>query len=410
MIYGKQRKIRMFCKKYDVAVCGGGIAGCAAAIASAQRGMKTVLIENCAIPGGLATSGTVLVYLPLCDGEGHQIVFGLSERFLHAANRYGPAEPPAEWRRGGKNNRLQAYFSPASFVLSLDEMLTGHGVDLWFDTKIIGVEMRDALRPGAVQVANKSGIGKIEAEIFIDATGDADVVHLAGGQCLHARNALVSWFVEHREAGAYSAYSFGKDISTIIVADNILNNSTPEGIDGKTVSDFLLRGRERYRRLLRKDYDGGVETRKTRYPIVLPTMAPMRHSRCIKGRFVLDSGMEQASFPDSIGLAPDWRKCGSVWEIPWRTLLPEKITGVIAAGRCSSAREDAWEVTRVIPNAAMTGEAAGTAAALSLRDGGLPHELNVQTLRKELKEKCGFPLRREDCGISRGSVSRSMES
>lgn len=64
----------MFCKKYDVAVCGGGIAGCAAAIASAQRGMKTVLIENCVIPGGLATSGMVLVYLPLCDGEGRQVV------------------------------------------------------------------------------------------------------------------------------------------------------------------------------------------------------------------------------------------------------------------------------------------------------------------------------------------------
>ena len=48
---------KMFCKKYDIALCGGGIAGCAAAIAAAKRGMKTVLIENSVIPGGLATSG-----------------------------------------------------------------------------------------------------------------------------------------------------------------------------------------------------------------------------------------------------------------------------------------------------------------------------------------------------------------
>ena len=239
----------------------------------------------------------------------------------------------------------------------------------------------------------------ILGKTFVDATGDADAVHFAGGECLTARNALVSWFIEHREAGAYSQYSFGKDVSTIIVADGIRNNSTPEGIDGKTVSDFLLRGRRRYRELLEKDYEAGTETRKTRYPLVLPTMVPMRHSRCIKGRFVLDGGMEQARFPDSIGLAPDWRKCGYVWEIPYRSLLPEKITGVIAAGRCSSAREDAWEITRVIPNAAMTGEAAGVAAALSLLHGVLPHELNLQTLQKELRKNCGFPLHREDRGI-----------
>lgn len=244
----------------------------------------------------------VLVYLPLCDGEGRQVVSGLSERFLKISNKYGPAEIPAEWRKGGKGNRLQAYFSPASFVLALDEMLTEHGIDLWFDTKIIGAEKTDACRLSSIQVANKSGTGKIEAEVFVDATGDADAVHFAGGECLTARNALVSWFIEHREAGAYSQYSFGKDVSTIIVADGIRNNSTPEGIDGKTVSDFLLRGRRRYRELLEKDYEAGTETRKTRYPLVLPTMVPMRHSRCIKGRFVLDGGMEQARFPDSIGL------------------------------------------------------------------------------------------------------------
>ena len=100
----------MFCKKYDVAVCGGGIAGCAAAIASAQRGMKTVLIENSVIPGGLATSGMVLVYLPLCDGEGRQVVSGLSERFLKISNKYGPAEIPAEWRKGGKGKPAPGLF------------------------------------------------------------------------------------------------------------------------------------------------------------------------------------------------------------------------------------------------------------------------------------------------------------
>ena len=58
----------MFLKEYDAAVCGGGVAGIAAALASARRGMNTVLIEKTILPGGLATSGLVLVYLPLRDG------------------------------------------------------------------------------------------------------------------------------------------------------------------------------------------------------------------------------------------------------------------------------------------------------------------------------------------------------
>ena len=129
------------------------------------------------------------------------------------------------------------------------------------------------------------------------------------------------------------------------------------------------------------------------------TMVPMRHSRCIQGKFTLDAGMERMHFSDSIGLATDWRKCGGVWEIPFRSLLPETVSGVIAAGRCSSARDDAWEITRVIPNAAMTGEAAGVAAAMSVDRGLLPHELEIRLLQKELREQCGFPLCRRDIGI-----------
>ena len=385
----------MFCKKYDVAVCGGGVAGCAAAIASAQRGMNTVLIENSVIPGGLATSGVVLVYLPLCDGNGHQVIFGLSEKFLQLSNKYGPADVPQDWHKGGNANRLQVYFSPASFVLALDELLSEAKIEVWFDTKIIGAEKENS-RVKRIEVANKSGIGKIEAEVFIDATGDADVAHLAENPCFLGKNALVSWFVEHRENADSSPFVFGKDVSTLIMADPLQMESTPDGINGRTVSEFVMRGRGRYRALLNSEYANGGMTRKTRYPLVLPTMVPLRHSRCIQGKFVLETGMEWKDFGDSIGLAPDWRQSGLVWEIPYRTLLPENLKGVLAAGRCISAKEDGWEITRVIPNAAMTGEAAGTAAALSIMNGVQPDELDVSLLQKELREKCGFLLFYED--------------
>ncbi len=386
----------MFQKTYDVAVCGGGVAGCAAAVAAAQRGMKTVLIENGVILGGLATAGLVLVYLPLCDGEGRQAVFGLSERLLKIANKYGPADVPSDWKLGTMQHRYQVHFSPSSMVLALDELLTEYGVDLWFDTRITGAEVKNN-RLTALQVANKSGNGTICASAFVDATGDADAVYFAGGECLTASNNLVSWVIERREEKDSSPFTFGKDVSTLIMTDSSPEKATEPGINGKIVSDFLLRGRREYARILQKDYESGNATRKSRYPLSLPSMVPLRHSRCIKGRFVLDSGMKDIHFADSIGLATDWRSCGKVWEVPYSSLLPEKITGVLAAGRCSSARDDAWEVTRVIPNAAMTGEAAGVAAAMSVKQGIQPHELDITALQSELR-KCGFPICRRDIG------------
>ena len=64
---------------YDVAVCGGGFAGISAALASARQGKKTVLFERQFMLGGLGTSGIVTIYLPLCDGYGHQVSFGIAE-------------------------------------------------------------------------------------------------------------------------------------------------------------------------------------------------------------------------------------------------------------------------------------------------------------------------------------------
>ena len=55
---------------YDVVVCGAGVAGVAAAVAAARAGAKTAVIEKQCLLGGLATSGLIYIYLPLCDGNG----------------------------------------------------------------------------------------------------------------------------------------------------------------------------------------------------------------------------------------------------------------------------------------------------------------------------------------------------
>ena len=89
-------------------------------------------------------------------------------------------------------------------------------------------------------------------------------------------------------------------------------------------------------------------------------------------------------FDDSIGCTGDWRKAGPVYEIPYRCLIDPKVQNVFAAGRIIASADDAWEVTRVIPTAAMTGEAAGTAAALAVSRGCTSGEVNVAELQKIL--------------------------
>ena len=120
-------------------------------------------------------------------------------------------------------------------------------------------------------------------------------------------------------------------------------------------------------------------------------MAQFRTTRRILGRENLRDGQNDLFFETSIGLSGDWRKAGPVWEIPFGTLVPRGVRGILAAGRCISSEGDAWEVLRVIPPAALTGQAAAMAAWLALRAGLLPDELEVGVIQAQM-EKAGIPF------------------
>ena len=75
--------------EYEIAVCGGGFAGISAALAAARCGKKVILFEKQYILGGLGTSGLITIYLPLCDGYGHQVSFGIAEELLKLSITYG---------------------------------------------------------------------------------------------------------------------------------------------------------------------------------------------------------------------------------------------------------------------------------------------------------------------------------
>ena len=93
-------------------------------------------------------------------------------------------------------------------------------------------------------------------------------------------------------------------------------------------------------------------------------------------------------------MVSDWRRKGPVYELPFRCLYGRKIKNLIACGRCMSATDDMWDITRVIPDCVVTGEAAGTAAAMSDDFGAM----DVKILQKKLQEN-GVRLHLEDVGL-----------
>ena len=110
-------------------------------------------------------------------------------------------------------------------------------------------------------------------------------------------------------------------------------------------------------RLRQKKKDAVIST--------IATIPQIRMTRKIVGEYELSNKEEHTYFEDSIGMVSNWKKRGPVYEVPFRTLYNRKMKNLLVAGRCTSVNETLWDVMRVIPCCAVTGQAAGIAAAMT---------------------------------------------
>ena len=369
--------------KTDVAVIGSGMAGAAAAIAAARNRVRVSIIEKENCPGGLATLGLVWVYLPLCDGRGNKLIGGLGEELLKASLKYGPGSIPRLWKESpdtnpGKKKRYLTVFNPASFIIAMEELLTENNVDIYYDTRFCDV-IKEGSRISAVIVENKSGRSAILTKRVVDATGDADVCHMAGEDTVSIDdNRLSSWF-----------YSYDKkNLRRHILIDPLegklpAGSKTFNGVDHRDVTDFSIMGR---RKILGKVKEMKKVNRDI-YPVILPGLPGFRMTRRLNGNSVLSGNDRWKYFEDTVGMIGEWRRAGCIYCIPYSALIANKTENLIAAGRCISASDDAWKNTRAIGPCALTGEAAGTAAALSLEEGSNLHNLDIRVLQDKLKSQ-----------------------
>ncbi len=393
--------------QYDVVVAGAGVAGVAAALAAARGGARTALVEKLVVTGGLATAGNVNMYLPLCDGVGTQVTYGIAEELLRACFAYGPGGIPGDWQEPASRSRLRSVFSPASFVLAINELLEKGGVEVWYDS-LACEPLLDGPRVSGVTVENKSGRTVLEAGCTVDATGDADIAWRAGVPCEEGENYLTAWTLQASLESARQAAEAGSGrplLEMYRAGASDTGAGHPEhvrlfsGINGRDVSEFIRESHRLVRERYRDEQSRlGADGRSDLFPLALPTMANYRTTRCIEGRLKLNNGDAWRRFDDAVGVVADWRGGGGyqrdVWEVPYGALIPRKLDGLLTAGRCIAATREAWAVMRVIPGAAHTGEIAGTAAALCARHGCQPAALRHSELVDTLRAsglRCSLP-------------------
>ncbi len=420
-------------ENYDVIVCGGGAAGIGAALAVAEKGAKTALIERLGFLGGMATAGYVN---PMSEFSynGRQVVGGIAWRFAQKLieNGGGLVEEP----------RCNVSFNPEIYKLSAQQLLDDAGVTCYMNTVIIDCAMEDK-KVSSVIISNKSGMAALQAKYFIDATGDADLCAMAGVEFLPQEQALQpgtlcftlggvntetdrmhiihqrnhrfnhqATFVREpllalRQQGVEVPQFGGPWLATTLVPGCITVNMTRSAMNAVDAQDYQQAESKMRRDVFRlvelmKEH---VEEFKDCYLTSIATVAGVRESRRVKGVHVL-TGQEYVTayhFEDAIA-----RSCHAVdihlpnddgqkltfpedaGFIPYRSLITATHPNLLVAGRCISADGDAFAAIRVQAPCMESGQAAGFAAAMCAKSGICVQDVDCVELVRQVREAGSF--------------------
>lgn len=417
------------CVKYDVDVfvAGGGPAGVAAAVSAAQNGASVFLVEAFGAFGGAAVHSLVPAFMQFTDGVnflagniGKRVCDYIQANCPDTYKPYCPNSIPVE-----------------TLKLCYDEMITEAGVKFAFFTQVSDVVAEN----GHIQYVICTAKGEtfaVKAKTFIDCTGDGDVAAMAG--------AAFQKGDENGDMMAATLCALWNDIDweNVVKPDSrrlddafadkvftnedrhlpgmwILSNTTGGSnaghiydIDG-TKYDSLTRGMIEGRKQLleyRNYYQNYLTGYEKSEPIISAAMIGVRETRRIEGDYVLnlEDFLSRAVFDDEIGRYAypvdihssqntaagyqDFKtkydnlryKSGESYGVPYRSLLVKDFDNLLTAGRCISTDRSMQSSVRVMPGCFITGQAAGTAAALAVKGNGNTRDVDINTLQTILIE------------------------
>ncbi len=395
----------------DVLVVGGGSAGMSAAIAAARHGASVVLAERYGYLGGLASGGLIVLLLTLDDGDGHQVIAGqcqelvdrlrardacffpgkdewgsYDERLVEEYRRWGLV-----WGSGPHRVRYSVAYDPEEFKFVANTWIAEAGVRLMYHRWASDVVM-DGDRVTHVVFTSKAGRHAVRASYVIDATGDGDVFTLAGEASEKEQVHPWLWF---RMSGAHdvdAAQSAGGGffLRTTKPGQALMPWGAAERIARRidaTDPDDLTFAEVECRRMVMDEVDrlrAQVPGFEEAYLTDVALQLGVTESRRLAGAYTLARDDVNRVFDDVIATTGHWTKYGALYHIPYRSLLPQQATNLLAAGRCISVDHRVHHATKEIPPCFATGEAAGIAVTLALRAGASMRDVDVPSLQRAI--------------------------
>jgi glycine/D-amino acid oxidase-like deaminating enzyme len=411
---------------FDVVVVGAGSAGSTAAISAARIGARTLLVDRLAFMGGTSTAVLDTFYAFYTPGAApRRVVGGVGWEVAQRLTRDGAAfERPNTYGAG-----TGVTYDPEALKVLWEELAGEAGVELLLHAWATGVRVADG-RVEAVRTWSKGGERWFTAGSVVDASGDADVAAMAGAAyedatTTPATQALSTLFTVAnvdvarasavpkaelwalmREAAASGEYrlprlegSWHRTPHRGVVMVHMTRIPMVDATDPVALTRAEVEGRRQvreYHRFLRDRVPGFEEA------VVVATSPAIgvRESRRIIGdvRLTREDVLAGRRFEDEIALcgAPieehgatddtTWAYVadGGVYGIPFGTLLPAGLEGLVVAGRCFSATHDAHASARSMATCMAMGQAAGTAAALAASRGLSPRAIAPAELRARL--------------------------